>query len=83
MRLMNMEEEKTKIAHLNLTTNKKSILAYLIEAKKIAQVAAHFDLTYNYVSQIFAVWVYKSWIRKLYTDSGKVIYKLNTEVLEV
>lgn len=77
-----MENQKKKISNLELETEYKAMLAFLINPRSIAQVAARFEKSYTHIYQKLSIWEAKGWIRKHQSMGGKTIWQLNTEKIE-
>jgi len=78
-----MKKNILKLSELNIDTQKRAILRWLVKPKTTDQLAAEMDCSINWASQTLRVWVAKGWVVKFRTDFGRVLYKLNPKVIEV
>lgn len=76
-----MEETKTKICDLEIAEFSKAILTVCNDPKRLIELVAKFDKSYNYVSTSAAVLVEKGYLKKISTLAGKVLYELNKDRL--
>lgn len=77
------EKSPTKIADLAVGDDKKAMLTFLVKARSIEEVAAKCDKSYSLAYQELIVWVAKGWVKRFKTLSGKSMYVLNENNLEV
>jgi len=74
-----------KLSEIEIKDRDKEILAFLINPKSIAQVAAQFDLCYLAAQRKLAVWSAKepSWIIGAKISQNRKLYRLNQAVIRL
>lgn len=75
-------KKRIRIEDIQIKPKRIKQLNYLIDGSTVTQFAARFDYNYNYANQILSVWHCKGWLKKFKTLGNKVIYKVDTKLLE-
>lgn len=74
-----MEEDKKKICDLDIPDISKAILTLCLEPKRIIEIVAKMNKSYNYISTSVAVLVEQGHLRKIKTLAGANVFELNKD----
>ena len=78
------EEQRTKIADLELDEDSKKMLTIMAgKPKDMHEITALCNMSYSWVQQKLNVYQYKGYVRKYRTAHGKTIWFLNEGELEL
>lgn len=73
-------KKKVYIADLKSKEKHKKILFFCKKRRKLAEIAAKFDVSYSNTSQTIQVLIAKGWVKKLKGLSNKVFYQTSDHI---
>lgn len=77
-----MENEKKKVSELDISDLSKQILTLSIKKTYMISLVAKLNKSYNYINTQVRILVEKGYMKRYKTASGKILYQLNTDVIE-
>lgn len=72
-----------RLSEIDITEQDKEILANTIKPKTIPEICAKTNLQYSTIAQKLSVFAAKNWVKKEKTMSGKTLYVLNQDQIQL